>query len=239
MKRLLGVFCVAALLPMTVVAQEDWAYPKQARLCSGYEVDPVDDINRFYMGVHANVSFLNWKNTYKDQSGTKLGSDSFSFETLLGTDIAVGYKFSNYFRIDTELGYIGKYNGDETERFSGGYLTEKTSFSYNAYYWTLNGYYDFCNGIYLGAGLGAAVLDVSLDHTHYEKVSKTSVSPMGALMVGWGHKLDSKIVLDLRYRLGMFNGGDIKMDTGGGNSVSADMGLMLDNTLSVGIRYSF
>ena len=103
----------------------------------------------------------------------------------------------------------------------------------------MNGYYDFCNGIYLGAGVGAALLDVSLDHTMFEKVSKASVSPMGALMVGWVHKLDSKIVLDLRYRLAMFNGGDIKMDTGGGNSVSADMGFMLDNTLSLGIRYSF
>ena len=234
MKRLLGVFCVAALLPMTVVAQEDWAYPKQARLCSGYEVDPVDDINRFYMGVHADVSFLNWKNKYKTV-GVE-GSDSFSFETLLGTDIAVGYKFSNYFRVDTELGYIGKYNGDETELYDD---VEKYEFGFNAYYLTLNGYYDFCNGIYLGAGLGAALLDVYVDSTESYRASKTSVSPMGALMVGWVHKLDSKIVLDLRYRLAMFNGGDIDVYTVYDTTVKTDMGFMLDNTLSLGIRYSF
>lgn len=207
----------------------------------GYGPNPViKDANYYYMGLHADLSFLNWKNKYTGQNseGIIRGSDDFNFKSVIGLDIFAGYKFNNDMRADIEFGYMGKYTETETER-NEHFVTEKTRFDISSYYLMANGYYDFRYGLYAGAGLGIAFVDVSLDHSAVQKKTETTVSPMGALMFGWAYKLDDKINLDLRYRFALFDGGDVNLDMTGGYYVKTDLGYVLDNTLSAGIRYNF
>lgn len=193
---------------------------------------------RMYAGLHFGLSLLNWENEYTNQNGTKLGSDNFNFKSVIGGDVFVGYKISDKFRADAELGYIGKYSEGETEYFEN-YLTEKTKFDLETYYLMANGYYNFKHGLYGGAGLGLAFVNTELDHSLLEKSSETNVSLMVALMFGWMYRLDERSSLDLRYRLATFDGGDLKTNTGAGTYVKTDLGWFWDNSFTVGISYKF
>ena len=185
-------------------------------------------VSKWYMGLNGDLSFLTWKNKYSDGA---FPADKFNFKPLLGADLVVGYRFDKKWRFDGEFGYIGKYTEKETEDF--GYIT-KSEFSLETYYIDANAYYDLKYGLYVGAGLGLAIVNLSSDHTYYSEVSKTNLSPMGAAMFGWTYVLDEKVDFDVRYRLALFDGGDLSI---GGASV--DTGLIMNNSLSVGVKYHF
>ena len=104
-----------------------------------------------YMGLHADVSFLNWKNKYKD-AGIDVGSDTFKMKNVIGVGADFGYRFNDKWATELEFGYIGKYS--ESEKFS----TDKTDYYLSAMYFGVNGLYDIYNGIYAGVGTGAAVV---------------------------------------------------------------------------------
>jgi len=62
-------------------------------------------------------------------------------------------------------------------------------------------------------------------------------------MLGYARKLDDNLVLDLRYRIAGFNGTTIsrKFEDTLNNQYYLDtkVGLVLDNSFSVGLRYEF
>ena len=68
-------------------------------------------------------------------------------------------------------------------------------------------------------------------------------------MAGYSHKLDDNMVLDLRYRIaGMYgtnqkrewkSGTTILGEDVGGKYLENKIGLILDNSISIGIRYEF
>ena len=101
-------------------------------------------------------------------------------------------------------------------------------------YSTLNGYYEFKTGVYVGIGGGFATIKTSLNHTALAKVSKTNMSPMGAVMLGWTHPVNDKLTFDLRYRFSMFSGTEFNdLD------VHTKIGMIMNNSLSAGLRYAF
>ena len=108
------------------------------------------------------------------------------------------------------------------------------------------GYYDFVNGLYVGAGVGIAVPKTELQGAFFNggDNSKRSVSPMLGVMLGYTYELDYNLTLDIRYRLAGLMGNEIertfkyKVDNNTYN-ISSDTGLILDNSLSIGIRYNF
>lgn len=259
MKRylfLLGALCV---LPMSAFAANDLAgfddrVPLSEKLLREYKTDDTPKVNynkkdtpvnvvikeykvespknvrvsRWYAGLNGDISFLTWKNKY---SGADTGSENFTFKPVLGLDLSVGYRFNEKWRVDGELGYVGKFSETETEHYLS---PEKTEFSLETYYIDANAYYDLKYGLYVGAGLGLAIVNLSVDHTYYSKVSKTNMSPMGALMFGWSYALDEKVDFDVRYRLAIFDGGDINI-----GGVNVDTGIIMNNSLSVGMKYHF
>ena len=185
----------------------------------------------WYLNVHADLSFLSWKNKYT--TATEKGSDKFNFKPVYGADLAVGCKFDKSLRGDLEFGYIGQYSEEETEYYDN-YHTEKTNFKLTTMAWTLNGYYDFNSGIYLGLGAGVAIVKAYLNHSELNAVSKTNASPIGAAMLGWSHPLNDKLNLDMRYRFSAFYGSKFyDLD------VQTKIGLITDNSVSVGLRYAF
>ena len=185
-------------------------------------------VSRWYMGLNGDLSFLTWKNKYSDGA---FPADKFNFKPLLGADLVVGYRFDKKWRVDGEFGYIGKYTEKETEDF--GYIT-KSEFSLETYYIDANAYYDLKYGLYAGAGLGLAIVNLSADDTQASAASTTNVSPMGAAMFGWTYVLDEKVDFDVRYRFALFDGGDLNI-----GGVKVDAGTVMDNSLSVGVKYHF
>jgi opacity protein-like surface antigen len=191
-----------------------------------------------YAGIRGSLSFLNWQNKYKDEMDVQLEAESFNFKSMVGVNVFVGYQSIDKWRTDLEFGYVGKYSEGETEYYTE-YNTEKTKFDLETFYLMANGYYDLKNGLYAGLGAGLAFVNTSIDTNVIAGNSATKVSPMGAIMVGWSHKLDEKVTFDLRYRFAAFHGGNLNIDTGAGTYIKTEIGFIKDNSLSAGIRYTF
>ncbi|MBP5363756.1 MAG: hypothetical protein J6Y49_00185 [Alphaproteobacteria bacterium] len=198
----------------------------------------------WYAAARAELSLLNWTNKYSSDSPTvneALKSDDFSFEPLFSANLAFGKRINYFWRAELEAGYISKFT-DEDEGYK---------FALSVPYAMFNGYYDFNNGIYLGAGIGVAFPETELSDDEFTSGGgkKMEVSPMGALMAGYSYKLDDNLVLDLRYRLAGFYGttqkrtwvDDAKIGGTevGGCYLKNKMGLVLSNSISVGLRYEF
>lgn len=198
----------------------------------------------WYASLRAELSFLNWTNKYSSDSPTineALDEDDYSFEPLFAGNLAFGKRFNYFWRAELEAGYISQFT-DEDEGFK---------FALSVPYVMANGYYDFSNGIYLGAGLGVAFPMTELADQEFisDGGKETGVSPIVGLMAGYTHKLDDNIVLDLRYRIAGFYGttqerqwadGTVIGDTDvSGMHLKNKIGLVLDNSISVGLRYEF
>ncbi len=197
----------------------------------------------WYVGGRLGVSFLNFKNEYSSNwvvLDASADEDKYSFEPVFNGSLAGGYHFKYFWRAELEAGYIGQFSDKDAD----------FEYSLQAPYIMANGYYDFTNGLYVGAGLGLAVPTTKLDGGIFISGDreKTSVSPMAGIMLGWSHELDYNLVLDVRYRLAGFSGHKQKRSFEGRASELEDWqrysfenknGLILDNSISVGLRYEF
>lgn len=194
----------------------------------------------WYVGGRAELSLLNWENKYSSDLPTvvdEFGSDKYSFEPVFGGSLFTGRTFNYFWRAEVEAGLIGQF----TDKDMG------IEFKLTVPYVMLNGYYDFVNGLYLGAGVGVAVPKTELDWAGFDtgNRSKRAISPMGALMAGWTYELDSNLALDLRYRLAVFSGTTQErvfsdyVSGFEGYYLKNEIGLVLDNSVSLGIRYEF
>jgi len=188
----------------------------------------------WYGTLRAELSFLNWKNKYST-TGTPDDSsanhDDYSMKPLFTFNGAFGKRIGYFWRAEVEGGYITEFsdNGEGIE------------FKLSIPYVMANGYYDFTNGMYLGAGVGASFPITTIDGPGFatnESSSKTGVSPMFGLMLGYSHKMDDNIVLDLRYR---FAGtwGTSQNRTYSTDVLTNKIGFIMDNSISLGIRYEF
>ncbi len=193
----------------------------------------------WYITGRAEVSFLNWKNKYSSDdnfaANNDYASDDYSFEPVFGGSLAGGYHFGYFWRGEVEAGYIG-------------YFSDKDSaaeFTMSIPYLMASGYYDFTSGLYVGGGLGLAMPTTTIDSVFFDGSDrkKTSVAPMAALMLGYTQKLDDNLVLDIRYRLAGMTGTKQKFDFQTTDETNHwfenKIDTILDNSISVGIRYEF
>lgn len=197
----------------------------------------------WYVGGHLGLSLLNFKNEYSsDWTGVDadFGDDKYSFEPVFTGSLVAGKRINYFWRAELEAGYIGQFS-DKDNGFE---------YTLSAPYVMANGYYDFTNGLYAGAGVGMAIPMTKLDGDDFLSGDreKTSVSPMLGLMLGYSYKLDYNMVLDVRYRLAGFWGHEQKRnfevidnDTGevSRKYFKNDNGLILDNSITLGLRYEF
>lgn len=195
----------------------------------------------WYVAGRAEFSFLNFKNKYSvGMADTNVNDDfdddKYSFESVFGGSVAAGKKINYFWRAEVEAGYLGYFEDEDIA----------AKFSISMPYLMLNGYYDFTNGLYVGAGVGAAVAQYKMSSPDYflgfDK-EKTAFSPMAGLMLGWAHKLDDNLVVDLRYRLAGMTGTELKTNVervdSQIDSFKVKTGMILDNSVSLGIRYEF
>ena len=199
----------------------------------------------WYASLRAELALLNFRNKYYLE-GEHIGDENYSFEPLFSANLAFGKRFNYFWRAEVEAGYISELS-DEDQGFEVKLSTP---------YLLANGYYDFSNGLYVGAGAGIALPRAELIDQEFKSGGspKWGFSPMLGLMAGYTHKLDDNIVLDLRYRIAGFYGlsqerqwtDNAKIDLAdgtkkdvGGMHLKDKIGLVLDNSVSVGIRYEF
>ncbi len=226
-----GLLCALMPLVAAVAKTGEYSVIKKYDKVTSINYRELPEPKIWYLDVRGDLSFLSWKNKYT--YNMESSSDDFNFKSVFGADIAIGCKLNDFARADLELGYIGNYSEQETEYITE-YITEKTDFDLSTFYTTLNGYYDFPSGLYVGVGAGLAMVETSLNHSALVKVSKTNISPMGAVMLGWTHSLNEVLDLNIRYRFAAFSGSTLD-DIG----VKTKIGLITDNTVSVGLYYEF
>lgn len=236
MKSLVSVLVLVGLVHGAIAAP---SYIQRDNL-GGYNVtyDYTDKAKTgFYVGGRLGVGFLNIKNKYSSNYSdvnASFDNDSYSFEPVLDGSIYGGYRIKYFWRAELEAGYLGQFS-DKDNGFE---------YAFSAPYLLANGYYDFTNGLYVGAGVGMAFPMTKLDGAIFESGDreKTSVSPMAGIMLGWSHQLDYNMVLDVRYRLAGLAGHTQQrsfMYNGIMYSFENKNSMILDNSISFGLRYEF
>lgn len=185
----------------------------------------------WYIGGHLSLNMMNWENEY---SHTELGdkdSDKYSFEALFGGDVFFGYSFDAFWRGEVEAGMLGVFEDKD----------HQNTFKLTVPYLMFNGYYDFLNGLYVGAGAGIALPTTELDGDYFVGGDRkeSRVSPIVGVMLGYSHKLDYNLTLDIRYRLAGLMGTEHKRIDTYGYEFKNEIGLILDNSVSVGLKYNF
>lgn len=197
----------------------------------------------WYVGGRLALNLLSWTNKYKATPPESVVNpnadhDDYSLKPVVGGNIFAGYRFNPNWRADLEFGFTSEYSDSD----SG--ITFKLSVPYV----TANVYYDFVNGLYLGAGLGAAFPTIQMEWENFVANSsrKTGASFAGAAMVGYSYNLSKSLILDLRYRLAGYNGTTMERNVTGYSyagielkSLETKVGFILDNSISVGLRYEF
>lgn len=195
----------------------------------------------WYVTGRAELSMLNFKNKYSvGLADTNVNEDAdddkYSFEPVFGGSLAAGKKINYFWRAELEAGYLGFFEDED----------EAAKFSISMPYMMINGYYDFTNGLYVGAGVGATLAKYKMSSAEYFlnfDEEKTAFSPMFGLMFGWTHQLDENLVVDLRYRLAGMTGAELKTPIERNDlnidSFKSKTGMILDNSVSLGIRYEF
>lgn len=198
-----------------------------------------------YIGMNLDVNLLNWTNKYKALPvayNDALNHDDYRFKPLIGGHIVAGYRFNPGWRMDAEGGFTSEFEDSDNG----------ISFKLSVPYATANVYHDFTNGLYLGIGGGVAFPTISMEWVHFtaNNSSKTATSPMGVAMLGYTYYLSESLILDVRYRFAGFKGPSLKRGVTGHtipidgqeialNSLETSIGFMMDNSISIGLKYEF
>lgn len=192
----------------------------------------------WYLGGRFDLNLMSWENEYDtDAPNSHLLENESYTEMVFGGNVFAGYKFDYFWRAEVEAGMMGQHEHDDFG----------TTFKLTIPYVIANAYYDFVNGFYVGAGLGISLPTVKWYGAEFVggKDEERGISPMGALMAGYAFKLDYNLWLDLRYRLSMMVGPehersfryiDPPYDE---YDITNDVGIIWDNSVSVGLRYDF
>ena len=195
--------------------------------------------SNWYMTGRLGMSFFNWTNkqstnNYGDEYGDVSEDESFSFKPVFAGGLSVGRIFDYSWRAELEAGYIGEFSQADNN----------TEFKMSIPYATLNGYYDFDSGIYVGLGAGIALPMTTMNASTFvwDGAKETNFGVMGSAMLGYSVPLDENFTFDLRYRLSAITGGSHNVTWSVGDKdfyLKNKIGVIMDNSITLGLRYGF
>lgn len=202
--------------------------------------------DKAYIGARVGVHMPTWRNKYNATPSSAIvdadsDHDDYIFEPVFGGGIFAGRHFGPAWRGDVEFGYLTQFS-DSDNGFT---------FKLSTPYLMANAYYDFLGGFYLGTGVGFAFPKATLDWEWFvaNSATETRLSFIGGLSAGFARALSETMVLDIRYRVAGFYGptwtrGVLQPEyaaaTGSDlESIKTRVGFVLDNSISVGVRYEF
>lgn len=198
----------------------------------------------WYIAANAVMNFWSWENEYNSNyNGTALlfNKDEYSFESVFGGALAVGTRFASGVRGDIELGMSAEFSDSD----------DLAEYKLSIPYLMANAYWDFDSGLYLGGGLGVARPKITLDGALFDGggADETFISPKVGLALGYATEIADNTFIDFRYRISLMKGADISRSfrweqvENSGNFgqyvLQVENDLILENALSVGIRFGF
>ena len=225
-----------AILAVTVIGQA------HAASYGGYYSEGFKEVaesrnDQFYLGARFDMNFATFKNEYTFANGTEVpGADSFLFATQLGLDVNVGWQFAPKWRTELNYGYTGTFSDNDAE-----YI-----FDMFAQYLMLNGIYTIkewtTTSVYAGIGAGAGMLRTSFTGPRFTsdaENAKTSIGFTGQFMLGVEEKIAGNLYLGLTYKLSYMTGHKQGIAMTDGDTFQSKLNGILNNTLGLGLRYTF
>lgn len=201
-----------------------------------------NEVGDWYVAANFMMNLWSWENDYRsDYTGSDLlfSKDTYSFESVTGFSFAFGKKFESGLRGDIEFGMSSTFTDAD----------DVAQFSMNIMHLTANIYHDFESGIYLGAGIGVAKPTVKIEGLLFGGNSgeNSAISPKVGAALGYAKQVADNTFIDVRYRLSVMKGIDLSQPfmwdqyTGEYEQhiLQIEAGLILENSVSVGLRYSF
>ena len=198
----------------------------------------------WYVAAHAAMNFWSWENEYNSNyNGTALlfNKDEYSFESVFGGALAIGTRFASGVRGDIELGMSAEFSDSD----------DLAEYKLSIPYLMANAYWDFDSGLYLGGGLGVARPKITLSGALFDGggADETFISPKVGLALGYATEIADNTFIDFRYRMSLMKGANISRsfqweqveESGdfGQYVLQVENDLILENALSVGIRFGF
>ena len=197
----------------------------------------------WYLAANVAMNFWSWENEYNSNyGGTDLlfNKDEYSFESVFGGALAIGTRFSSGIRGDVELGFSSEFSDSD----------DLAEYKLSVPYLMANAYWDFESGMYFGGGLGVARPTVNLSGAMFDggNAEKKSWSPKVGFALGYATAIADNTFIDFKYRISLMKGADMSRTflweqvPGSGASqyvLQVENDLILENALSVGIRFSF
>jgi len=185
-----------------------------------------------------NQKMKNMHHARYDDPGTTVEQHGFGWDSSMFFGLGVGYKFTDWFRVDVTGEYRGKANfhGSDSTTFTGGFGADHYTGSKSEWVVLANAYVDlgtwWCITPYVGVGLGAARVNIigfrddgftyqaalppfpQLNNSTYYADDASKFNFAWALHAGITYKVTQSMSIDLGYRyLDMGNG-----TTGGGRT---------------------
>lgn len=232
MKKLVSVIAGAVVLSSgAIAAQNNNVSAKNNARVDSYESNN-QTVGDWYMTLRAELAFWNFKKTLSDNDPDHPSdTENYSFKPVFGGNLSVGKWFNSHWRGDIEVGYLGYYTQEE----------DASKFGFQLPYAMVNGYYNFVNGLYVGAGIGAAMPIVTTESYVYSlerDANKIGFGVIGGVMFGYSTQVDKNFNVDIRYRLAGATGttGERNLDD---YVLKNKVGFTLSNSISLGLRYNF
>ena len=212
--------------------------------CGEQEEQPKEPLDStFYIAANVMMNMWSWKNEYESDYGgvlEKFNSDKYSFESVWGGSLALGARFSSGWRSDVELGVMSDFSDSD----------DFVKFTLSIPYVMANVYYDFDSGFYVGAGLGIARPTISLEGEffNWEGAENSEISPKVGVAFGYAAAVSDNTFIDFRYRLSGIKGTHVTNSTFLWDqyineyeeySLKITNGFIMENSISVGIRFNF
>lgn len=205
----------------------------------GENIGQMAPSGKYSVAARFDYSLINFDNEYSLKSDpSDSETDKFSFEPVLGFDVAAGYQFSPKWRAELNYGFTGKFEDSDSD----------TTYEQRTSFLTINGIYTIqewnTTSIYAGAGLGVGFLTtkhggVGTFHPSAE-TTESSVGFAGSLQFGLEEKISSDVRLVLSYKLGYMTGHEqsILLADESDYFVSKNTGI-LSNSFGLGLRFTF
>lgn len=199
----------------------------------------------FYAAIKYLYTFANFSNKHYSDDKYCVGSsckDTYSFVSMSGFSASLGAWISEKWRLEVTGGMTGKYRD----------IADGYEYDLSAKFLELGALYNTTpkrwGGFYVGPVAGVAWVETFMDGAAFldSDASAKTLSFTGGLNAGYQFLLNDNLVLDIGYKLWFMDAGDHSRklqitDTGGTYDVkfTNKTGWVMNNSLSIGIRYNF
>jgi hypothetical protein len=191
-----------------------------------------------YVGFYGAYNMAKWTYKIKEDPNYSAGSGEATqadkpFSAQFGAGVVAGMKWSNNWKTELEIGYLGETTDNKT--FEGAAFNGILEFSESAMFVAVNAIYQFPTGIYAGAGVGGAKASMQFNDIKGSGGSTTGL--MGQILAGYETEISKNTMLDIGVKAGMYQSGEITYPDI--SNITMELGNVMNLTVHAGLRFYF